>query len=261
MSGNEWFLIAVFVGIFLAENVFSFQKERPSPVKHFFRNLSFAAMSAGVAFLFASSLIGATRWARSQEWGILNQLNAPLVLRVILAIVLFDIWMYFWHRINHEVPFFWRFHRMHHTDPALDTTTAFRFHPFEILFSNILNIGVLFLLGLYFTELVIYRAFLYPVILFHHSNIDLPESVDKHLRKVIVTPHMHKVHHSQIRNETNSNYGSIFPYWDRLFRSFRLRESLQGLVYGIGVFKGERSQSVWGMLKVPFREFKKPVRK
>src|SRR5215813_5385924 len=118
------------------------------------------------------------------------------------AILLFDAWMYLWHRANHQLDFLWRFHRVHHSDPEMDVTTAIRFHAGEILISSALRLAVIPLLGITNRQLLVYEMLLLPVILFHHSNVLIPERLDAILRLVIVTPAIHRVHHSRLRAET-----------------------------------------------------------
>lgn len=174
---------------------------------------------------------------------------------MIVAILLLDFWTYWWHRLNHRIPFLWRFHSVHHTDPKMDVTTASRFHFGEIILSSILRIPVLLLIGAEIWQLAIYEAMLFAVVQFHHANIVLPDWLDRFLRIVIVTPAMHKIHHSRIQKETDSNYTSLFSWSDRVFGSFRLREGqedMRGINFGLDDHDSAEKQSVWGMLKTPF---------
>jgi sterol desaturase/sphingolipid hydroxylase (fatty acid hydroxylase superfamily) len=168
-----------------------------------------------------------------------------------VALLLFDAWMYLWHRANHAVPFLWRFHRMHHSDPAVDTTTALRFHVGEIVISTLLRLGVIPLLGMRLWQVILYETLLLPVIAFHHSNVALPTVWDRRLRWVIVSPNMHRVHHSDWQPETDSNFASIFSWWDRLGRSFRLRPDVRTLQYGLRELDGNQWQGLWGLLRTP----------
>ena len=140
---------------------------------------------------------------------------------------------------------------MHHTETQMDSSTALRFHPGEIVISSLLNILVVAVIGLSYEGLIIYKAVLMPVIFFHHSNVALPEKYDFLLKKLIVSPDMHRVHHSQIMRETNSNYGSIFSFWDKLFRTFVVRKNIKEIVFGLKEFTEQRWQSIPGMLRMP----------
>ena len=141
---------------------------------------------------------------------------------------------------------------MHHSDPAMDASTALRFHPGEIFASTILRWGVFLAVGISAYDLLLYEAIMLPVILFHHSNYYIPEKYDKILRQVIVTPWMHWVHHSRRYKELNSNYGTIFSWWDRLFASFRLRQDPAAITQGLGNISTPPWQTIGGMLKTPF---------
>jgi len=173
---------------------------------------------------------------------------------VIAGLFLFDLWMYAWHRANHEVPLLWRLHRVHHTDPRMDSTTAFRFHPGEIAVSALLNAVVILALGLGLATLILYKSLMIVVIILHHSNLRLPEAWDRRLRILVVPPSMRRVHHSEVVVETNSNYGTIFSFWDRLLGSFRLRDDLQRIRFGIGYFEGPQWQAPLQLLMLPLRE-------
>ena len=160
--------------------------------------------------------------------------------------------MYLWHRANHRILFLWRFHRMHHSDPQMDVTTALRFHTGELVFSSLLRFAVVPLLGMNLWQLIFYEILLLPIIQFHHSNVNLPESWDRCLRTIIVTPNIHRVHHSRWQPETDSNYSSIFSFWDRVFGSFRLRKDSHTIQYGLYTYDAQEWQTTWGMLKTPF---------
>ncbi|MEO6245971.1 MAG: sterol desaturase family protein [Opitutaceae bacterium] len=186
-----------------------------------------------IALVFAGVWLATTRWAAEQRFGLLNWLEAPEWLRWPLALLLLDTWMYFWHRLNHAAPFLWRFHRWHHADRAMDVTTASRFHTGEIVLSSVLRVPLLALIGCRIEELALYELMLAAVVQFHHANIALPEPLDRALRWVIVTPHLHKVHHSVVRAESDSNYSSLFSWWDRLFRTLRLVRDPRKIVFGV----------------------------
>lgn len=229
---------------------------------HFLANLSLGVLNAALnAVLFVGIWLWVSVWANQNDFGLLNWLEniyAPLAgwPRAVFAVLLFDMWMYAWHRINHEVPFLWKFHRVHHSDPNMDVSTATRFHAGEIFFSSILRIPVILLLGMYLWELLIYEVLVAVVVQFHHANINLPGKLDPILRRIIVTPHMHKVHHSRWQPETDSNYSTIFSFWDRLWKTFRLHDPLKEIRMGLDDFDTEEDQQVKGLLTMPFRKGK-----
>ncbi|MEX0608113.1 MAG: sterol desaturase family protein [Balneolaceae bacterium] len=230
---------------------------------HFVANLSLGFVNALLnAALFVGLWLWAANWADTNNFGILNWMAEilpvfPDWLRVILAILFFDFWMYIWHRLNHRIPFLWRFHRVHHSDSTMDVSTATRFHTGEILFSSLLRIPVILLLGIYLWELLIYEILVALVVQFHHANINLPGKLDNILRFIIVTPHMHKVHHSRWRPETDSNYSTVFSFWDRILRTFRLHNPLHTLHLGLDEFDTDGDRKIKGLFSMPFRKGKK----
>jgi sterol desaturase/sphingolipid hydroxylase (fatty acid hydroxylase superfamily) len=227
-------------------------RRRPLRLRHAARNLAVAGLNLLVIGLgFSTATAGVAAWAQAAHFGLLHQWSAPLWMKTAAALLLFDAWMYLWHRANHAVPFLWRFHRMHHSDPAVDVTTALRFHVGEITLSSALRLAVIPLLGLQLGQVILYETILLPVIAFHHSNVALPEPWDRRLRLVIVSPNMHRVHHSDWQPETDSNFASIFSWWDRLGRSFRLRKDVRALRYGLREFDGDQWQGLWGLLRTP----------
>lgn len=250
-------LISVFtlLVIFCLEGVFPHFKGRHGRLRHGLPNIILGSCNGFIMIvLFGGLTLQAINWAETYSFGSLRLLNVPWYAKVLLAFLLFDLWMYLWHFINHKNLFLWRFHRMHHTDFTMDTTTALRFHPGEIVFSSLLNLPVFILIGLSMRQLIIYRMFLQPIILFHHSNVALPERVDRIFRALIVTPNMHRVHHSQQWSETNSNYASVFSFWDRLFNTFRKREDTRTIKFGLKILPEPEWQRLSGLLLTPFRE-------
>lgn len=221
---------------------------------HFIANLSLGFVNALlIALIFTGLWLWAAEWANDHNFGILNWLNLPVWARVIGAVLLMDTWTYFWHRMNHSIPLFWRFHRVHHADPNMDVSTASRFHTGEIIFSSLLRIPVIMLIGLELWELLVYSTLLVVVVQFHHANIGLPDRVDRILRWFIVTPGMHKVHHSRWQPETDSNYSSLFSFWDRLCRTFRTHDPLNEIQLGLDEFDTESDQQISGLFSMPFR--------
>lgn len=229
---------------------------------HFAANLSLGVVNALMnAVVFVGLWLWASVWAESNNFGLLNWLeNAIPVLegtpRALIAVVLFDFWMYIWHRMNHRIPFLWKFHRVHHADPHMDVSTATRFHTGEIFFSSLIRIPVILITGIYLWELLIYGVLVAVVVQFHHANINLPGKLDPLLRAFIVTPHMHKVHHSRWQPETDSNYSTIFSFWDRIWNTFRLHDPLDTLEMGLDEFDEPEDQKVKGLFTMPFRKGK-----
>lgn len=239
--------------LFALEGVVPAAGGRRQHLRHTLRNLALGGIgSVVVKALLGGTLAAVMVWAENRSFGLLRMVSLPPLAATAAAIVLFDAWMYFWHRANHECNFLWRFHRVHHSDSEMDASTAIRFHAGELLLSTILRLAVIPLLGISVGQLLLYETLLLPVILFHHSNVRLPESWDRALRWLIVTPELHRVHHSRLRPETDSNYASIFSIWDRLAGSFRLRPGTRPVNFGLEEFSEEMWQRFPKLLLIPF---------
>ncbi len=224
--------------------------------RHIVRNLIVGAVnSLLVSVVFVGLWLVASLWAEQHGFGLLHWLDdaigLPFTLHAAAAILLLDGWMYIWHRINHEIPFLWRFHRVHHADNKMDVTTASRFHVGEIFFSSLLRIPLIALAGIYVWELVLYETLMFAVVQFHHANIALPDRLDRALRWIIVSPGMHKVHHSRWQPETDSNYSSLFSFWDRIGRSYRERNNLSDIELGLEGFDDDEYHDVRGIFRTP----------
>ncbi len=242
-----------FVLLLILETIFPLFKGWKNRVRHIARNIGIVIVDNIVFFIVLAFVTGYIfRIIEQNQIGVFNYLNAPWILRIAFIIIFFDLWMYIWHVMVHRSAFLWRFHRMHHSDPNMDVSTALRFHPGEIIISTILRWGVFLILGVTAYDLLLYETIMLPIIFFHHSNYYLPEKIDKVLRGIIVTPWMHWVHHSHIFKETNSNYGTIFSIWDRLFSTFRLRKDPANIHYGLDEIQSSKWQTFIGMLKTPF---------
>ena len=211
-----------------------FGKDRKAKAVHDGWNLAIGAFNGFlIALVFASLWAAAASWSYETGFGLLRWIELPWVLRLAAVFLLFDVYMYWWHRINHEIPFLWRFHIFHHTDEQMDVTTATRFHTGEIVLSSLLRIPVIVVLGVPISDLVIYEAVMFAVVQFHHADIRIPDAWEQRLSKVIVTPNLHKVHHSAWLPETDSNYGSLFSFWDQVFGSKRVRHDVENIRFGV----------------------------
>ncbi len=238
--------------VFFLEGSIPFYTKRQDRYSHGLRNLIVGLAAGLIGALAAPLLVWSVQWAEGQGVGLCNLGLLHPVACGLVAFVLFDLWMYAWHRMNHELPLLWRFHRVHHSDPAMDSTTALRFHPGEILISTVLNCVPMILLGMGIEGLVLYKSVMILVILFHHSNLAVPTGVDLWLRRIIVTPSLHRVHHSHLRAETDSDYGTVFSFWDRLFGTFRTRDRYEDIRFGIGAYDDDASQRPLRLLALPF---------
>lgn len=233
------------------ESVLPFFMDRTRRVRHIRRNLAIGLVNGVVLTLWFVCLTRtAAVWGDIHQFGLVYRLGLGPGAEQIIGLLLFDLWMYAWHRANHIFPLLWRLHRIHHADLELDASSAYRFHLGEMVLSSLLRLAVIPLLGIPLQDLVLYELILQPVIIFHHSNINFPEWIDRRMRLLIVSPNMHRVHHSDIPVETNSNYASIFSFWDRIWKTYRERE-FKTVHYGLKEFQDPRWQTVPGMLLMP----------
>ena len=188
-------------------------------------------------------------------FGLLNWLQIPLWVTVVAGVLILDLAIYAQHVWFHKLEFFWRFHRMHHADLDFDVTTGIRFHPIEIVISMLIKFAVISLLGPPAIAVVIFEILLNATSLFNHSNIKIPTGIDRYLRLLLVTPDMHRVHHSEIRKETDSNFGFNLPWWDRIFGTYRdqPQEGHLGMSIGLSIFRAEQENRLDKLITQPFR--------
>ena len=193
--------------------------------------------------------------AADRGWGILNLVALPLWLEIAVAVVVLDLIIYLQHVMFHAVPALWRLHRMHHADLDFDVTTGSRFHTIEIVLSVLLKLAAVIVIGPPAVAVVIFEVVLNGTSMFNHGNLRLPPGLDRVLRWVLVTPDMHRVHHSDIPAETNSNFGFNLPWWDRLFGTYRAQPSLghEGMTIGLDTFREEADLHLHKMLVQPFK--------
>ena len=187
-------------------------------------------------------------------WGLFNVLAWPFWLEVVLAVVVLDLVLYGQHVMFHAVPGLWRLHMVHHADLDFDLTTGVRFHPFEVLLSMVIKVVAVGALGAAPVAVILFEIVLSATSMFNHGNVVLPRALDRLLRLVVVTPDMHRVHHSVIVNETNSNFGFNLPWWDRLFGTYRAQPAAghERMTIGLEQFRDPRRQWLWHVLALPF---------
>ena len=208
-----------------------------------------------VRLTFPVVAVGLALAAQEGGWGLFNRVEAPLWLAIIVSIVVLDFAIYLQHVLFHAVPALWRLHRMHHADQAIDVTTGLRFHPLEIVLSMVIKLAVVAALGPPAVAVLIFEILLNATAMFNHSNIRLPKGVDRVLRLFVVTPDMHRVHHSIDPKETDSNYGFNLPWWDRLLGTYIAQPSKghDDMTIGFEQFRRVREQWLDKMLTQPFR--------
>ncbi len=218
--------------------------EEPDAKGRLPRNLSIWVVTSLVSVAAVAPL---TAWAAgiSLNWRPAWWSGVP---GTVLDLILLDCLIYWWHRANHQVPFLWRFHQVHHLDRTLDTTTALRFHPGEVLLSATARAGVILLLGFPIESVILFETLVLLASLFHHSNIRLPAGFERLLSWIVVTPSIHWVHHHQIRRDTDSNYATILSLWDRLFGSRSRTHRKPAMAIGV---EGQRDRSLLTLFRLP----------
>lgn len=227
--------------------------------RHGVRNLALALVNTVLVGLSFSTVITlVAEWTYQEQFGLLPWLGWDEPWRFVLAFLFLDGWMYLWHRANHTVPLLWRFHRMHHSDRHMDVTTATRFHLGELMISSVLRLALVPLLGLEIWHLVAYDTVVQIVIHFHHADISLGRA-DRWLRWLVVTPDMHKVHHSDLQRETDSNFSTVLSMWDRIAFTFRFRQKPHEIVFGLEEFSAPKWETWWGMWITPFSSQKRSL--
>ena len=206
--------------------------------------------------LFPLAAVGMAAFAVANGWGALNHYQVPFWLAAPLAVVALDFAIWLQHVMFHAVPALWRLHRVHHADPDYDLTTGSRFHPIEIALSMLIKMAIITVLGPPVEAVVLFEVLLNAAAMFNHGNIRLPEKLDRVLRWVIVTPDMHRVHHSVEKDEKNSNFGFNLPWWDRLLGTYRAqpRAGQMGMIIGLQGHTNLRQVArLDGMLLMPFQ--------
>ena len=209
-----------------------------------------------VRLVFPITAVGLALVAEARGWGLFYVLDLPTWVSVPLAVMALDLAIYLQHVLFHAVPTLWRLHRMHHADLELDVTTGTRFHPIEIILSMGIKLGAVAAMGVPAVAVLAFEVLLNATSIFNHSNVRIPAWVDRGLRWIVVTPDMHRVHHSILAPETNSNFGFNLPWWDRLFGTYRDQPSAGhlGMTIGIEQFREPAEQRLGCMLTQPFRD-------
>ncbi len=248
---------AIVFGVFLL--LFSIEKFVPlrqSKTGLIARLIVNAGLSA-VTFLVAAAIVRPSamrtlHWASDRPFGLLHLVPLPAWAQFTGGFLLLDLSFYYWHIANHKIPWLWRFHSVHHIDPDLDVSTGFRFHFGEVLLSALFRVIQVSLIGMSFTAFAAYELVFQVNTLFHHSNVRLPIRLERLLNRVLVTPRMHGIHHSQVRRETNSNFGVVFCWWDRAHRTLGLNIPQSKIRIGIAGYAARSDNGLWRTFIMPF---------
>ena len=250
----------IFLGVFalvaVAEAVLPRRRRDFSRLARWPGNIAIVVLNTVVLRLvFPVAAMGLALVAKDNGWGLLNMGALPPWLAVVIAIVVLDCAIYLQHVMVHAVPVLWRLHRMHHADQDFDVTTGARFHPLEILLSMVIKLAVVAALGPPALGVLLFEVLLNATAMFNHGNLKIPPAVDRVVRLVMVTPDMHRVHHSDIPAETNSNFGFNTPWWDRLFGTYRAQPEAghEAMTIGLHEFREPADQRLDKMLLQPFK--------
>ncbi len=248
--------LLVFATLALAELYLPRRQLSVARSRRWFANIGLSLFNTAlVRVLIPLAGVAGAIWAEEQHWGLFNVWQLPAWLSVLLFLLLFDLTIYLQHRLFHWQPILWRMHRMHHTDPDYDLTTGNRFHPGSILLSALIKFALVLALGPSPLAVVLAEVLLNVTSMFNHSNIRLPSAVDRALRLVLVTPDMHRVHHSVEEREYSNNFGFNFPWWDRLFGTYLAQPHAghEKMAIGIRGFPPAASTSIAQLLVQPLK--------
>jgi len=260
-QGEGMIRLIIFVGVFvimvLAET-FAPRKQRALPrTQRWFTNVSLVIIDSVAVRVFIPILaISAADFATQNSWGLLSLIAAPVWVKAVIAIVLLDLLIYLQHIASHKLPILWRFHKVHHVDRDIDVTTGARFHPIEILLSMAFKLLCIIALGAPAIAVFVFEVILNASAMFNHSNVKLPLPLDRIIRQFIVTPDMHRVHHSIQQHETDSNYGFFLAVWDRLFKTYIAQPQAghNNMVIGLAEYQSNKPASLIWSLLLPFND-------
>ncbi len=250
-----FFFISIFVVVAFYETRLPRRRLSVSKTGRWMINIGIVCIdSIALRIFFSAGAVGVAYWVHQHGWGIMNFLKIPYFVSVIMSVLILDFIIYLQHVMFHAAPAFWRLHMIHHADLDFDVTTGTRFHPIEILLSMIIKSVAIIALGPPVVGALLFEILLNGTAMFNHSNIKLPESWDRILRLFVVTPDMHRVHHSIFPNETNSNFGFNSPWWDRLLGTYRPQPRLghEGMTIGLNQFRDPTHLTLPRILLLPF---------
>lgn len=250
--------IGSFIGILcffaVAETLYPRRKLKLPKKSRWYRNFSLVIANS-IVLRFLLPISAASVALTENHYSIMNYLQLPKLISIIVSITLLDMIIYFQHRIFHVVPFLWRFHKIHHIDQEIDTSSGIRFHPVEIILSMLIKCIIVWIVGIPFEAIVLFEIILNSSSIFNHANINIPLEIDKVLRRFIVTPDMHRIHHSSLKSETNSNYGFNLSCWDKLFGTYRdsAKKSQTQIDIGLNEYKDYKKTGLFEILIIPFK--------
>jgi sterol desaturase/sphingolipid hydroxylase (fatty acid hydroxylase superfamily) len=265
LENESTYRLTVFGGVLvlmlILETLFPRKARTQNRLKHIATNMGIVVlytilMRVLFAVLALGAAMGVAVYAQSKGWGLLNIIDMPIWVHVIISAVLLDMAVYWQHVASHKIPMIWAFHKMHHADRDIDATSGIRFHPVEIILSMLYKMVIVLILGPHVVGVLLFEIILNGSAMFNHANVRLPLWADKIIRIVFVTPDMHRVHHSVIRKETNSNYGFNLSIWDRVFGSYiaQPQEGHDGMIIGLPEYQTDKPSDIIWCLTLPFHK-------
>lgn len=245
-------IIIVFLAVFMTlERYLPYFEHSDRRNKQRWRNLGIVGIAFVLNGLLGAGITGIIMSAEAHHFGLLQWVFPGSSLAIVAGMLFIDLNSYAFHRLYHRIPFLWRIHRVHHADTEMDSTSALRLHPFEFLIQSFTQVTVLPLLGVSLYSFVLYFAFALPWFLLNHSNIRFPAWFERYASWILVTPDWHRVHHSSRQPETDSHYGDVFTFWDRLFGT-DAEADVEKITFGLENFREQGDQTVGQLLKMPF---------
>ena len=248
-------LTGVFLFLFLLERLIPLRSVKHSLKWRLWINFCVTTLAFAInAILVQSPTRFIMQWTNQKSLGLIHVVKLPAAVEFTIAFLLMDLTFYYWHRANHRFSFLWRFHNVHHIDPDMDVSTAFRFHFMEMALSTGFRIFQISLIGISAGTFAVYELIFLANTLFHHSNVYLPVEMERLLNIALVTPRIHGIHHSQVQYETNSNYSVVFPWWDRLHRTLHLNIPSAEITIGIPAYSNPDDNKLQNLLIMPFQK-------
>ena len=240
--------------LFAVESFMPLRRRRRPVLNRLIVNGGISMLTFAVAMLLVRpAALAALEWSSDKPFGLAHVLPISAAAQFVLSFMVMDLTFYWWHVANHRSSFLWRFHNVHHIDPDLDVSTAFRFHFGEVALSAVFRVVQVGAIGPSAWAFAVYELVFQANTMFHHSNVRLPIRFERLLNLVLVTPRMHGIHHSQLRAETNSNYSVVFPWWDRLHRTLGLNVPQSSIIIGVPGYSDPADNRLWNTLLLPFR--------
>jgi sterol desaturase/sphingolipid hydroxylase (fatty acid hydroxylase superfamily) len=247
-------LIVMLILMYCVENVFPYLSPPANSNRHYKRNFTITIFNFFLNAALGIVVVMAIELTAKNNWGLLNQINLPMTAKIIAGILLFDFGSYLTHNLQHKMPFLWRFHRIHHSDNHLNVSSSLRFHPVDTVVSQCIyqSLGVM-IIGLPISAFVIYGTIAIPLLILQHSNVRFPQKLERFMSLVFATPGWHKIHHAAEQEQTDSHYGDVFTFWDRIFGTWGKKQPHE-ITYGLAEFSEDRHHRVVHLMVSPFKK-------